>query len=415
MTTTNVTPATLVDAYGKLSGAGGDTLALAPGNYGDGDFWRRFTAPVTITAADPAHPPVFRSLGIKGGSNMVFAGLSVAFTPDAKTVTYSWATRVQEADHITFRDMKIIGGAAVVGLNEDGSGTDVGGNIIGRPTAYGILIQNASEVLIDGGEVASFFKGIFLNVTRKVTIQGVEVHGNRTTAIVGADNSDLTVDGCHLHTASPWNWGHGDHCDLLALWSNASQTTPNARVRIVNNRMEQLEGEAILGMWMMGSGNAPFTDVEISGNQIVVNNLQGILLTNTQRGVVKGNRLYRASPGDPGQSPAILLRENVTGLTLSGNLLGAPISDLSKGSNPATGNTVIDGDANIFKAGPPAPVPPVPTPTPAPTPQPAPAPPPAALPDIVVQLLPGQTVATSKPGKTYKPKPGQRAVFVAPR
>jgi hypothetical protein len=344
-----VTPATLGAAFAKA--APGDTLVLAPGSYGEVDFSRRFAKPVTITCADKAHPPSFNKLSVTGGSYLTLSCLNVDFIPDAKTVTYSWATRIQDSDHITLKGVRIVGGKAVAGLNEDGSGTDVGGNIVGRPTAYGVLINHASDVLIDGGEVASFHKGVMLQWTQKVTIRGVELHDMRTTAIVGADNSDLTIENNYLHSAHPWRWGNGDHADLLALWSNGNQATPNARVRIVNNRMEQLEGEAILGMWMMGSQAAPFTDVEITGNQIVVNNLQGILINNTHGGVIADNRLYRATKGDDEQSPTVLLRENTTGVTLRDNQLGAGISDLSEGKNPAKGNNVIRGDRNIFKKG----------------------------------------------------------------
>jgi hypothetical protein len=344
-----VTPATLRAAFDKA--APGDTLMLAPGSYGDVDFARRFPKPVTITCADKAHPPSFNKLSVSGSSYLTFSCVNVDFAPDAKTVTYSWATRIQESDHITFKDVRIVGGPAIAGLNEDGSGADVGGNIIGRPTAYGVLINHASDVLIDGGEVAGFHKGVMLQWTQKVTIRGVELHDMRTTAIVGADNSDLTIENNYLHSAHPWRWGHGDHADLLALWSNGNQTTPNARVRIVNNRMEQMAGEAILGMWLQGSQAAPFTDFEITGNQIVVNNLQGILINNSHGGVIADNRLYRATKGDDEQSPTVLLRENTTGVTLKGNQLGAEISDLSKGDNPAKGNSVARGDRNIFKTG----------------------------------------------------------------
>ena len=347
-----VTPATLGAAFGKA--APGDTLLLAPGSYGDVDFSRRFTAPVTITCADKAHPPSFNKLSVTGGSYLTLSCLNVNFKPDAKTLTFSWATRIQDSDHITFSGLKIIGGPAISGLNEDGSGADPSGsgNIIGRPTARGLLIQNASDILIEGGELASFFKGVLINSGTRVTIRGVDIHDMRTTAITGAQVPELVVDGNWLHAAHPWRWGNGDHADLLALWSNPNQTEPNARVRIVNNRMEQMEGEAILGMWMMGSGKAPFTDVEITGNQIVVNNLQGILINNTHGGVISDNHLYRATKGDDEQSPTVLLRENTTGVTISGNQFGAGISDLSDGKNPSKGNAVVRGDRNIFKAVP---------------------------------------------------------------
>lgn len=364
-----VTPTTYAAAFATLPAAGGDTLSLAPGSYGFGDFSRKFTSPVMVTAADPTKAPSFSGLAVSGGSNITLRGLAVDWKPNASTLTWSWATRIQDSDHITFSGLKVIGGLAVAGLNEDGTGTDVvtgpfgstnSGNIIGRPTGYGILLQNVSDTLIDGGEVASFYKAVFLNGVRTTTIRGLDVHDNRTTAIVGANVSDVTIDGNWLHAAHPWRWGNGDHADLLALWSNYNQTTPNARVRIVNNRMEQLAGEAILGMWFQGEIAAPFTDFEISGNQITVNNLQGILLSNSGPGKIANNVLRRATAdGDPVQAPTILLRNGVTGIATTNNSLAAPLSDLSGGANTASGNIVVQGPANVAQ-------PPAPTPMPSP-------------------------------------------------
>lgn len=347
--TAPATPQTFAAVFAKA--AAGDTVMLAPGAYGDLEFSRRFSSPVTITCADPARPPSMRSFHFSGASNIVLSCAKVDFVPDVKTITWTPATEVVNSDHITIRNVKIIGGNALSGVEETATDTDRFGNVMGWPTGYGLKVSGSNNVLIEEIELARFHKGLVIASSQQVTVRKSDLHDMRTTSIVGWDVSDLTIEGNDLHDAHPWRWNQtpvGDHADLLALWSDSRQTRPNERVRILNNQMRQTRGEAILGMWFEGKEVAPFTDFEIRGNTFIVNNLQGILLSNTRDGVIADNRMYRAGEGDAKQSPTVLLRNGVSGISVTGNLLGAPLDDKSGAKNPASGNKVVTGDANIW-------------------------------------------------------------------
>lgn len=339
----------------------GDTVALAPGAYGGLDLSRK--TPATVACADPTNRPVLAGLYIGKASGVTATCLDVAWKPDAKSTTWSPAVLIGESAFVTLSDVRVTGGPAVTGVARDFVGyTGNDGNVLGLPTGYGVQVRSSTDVTLEAVEVSSFYKGIVLQGTKRVTIRRANVHDTRTTPIVGSNNSDLLVTDSDLHDVQPWAWGlktsagasYGDHGDFLALWSDANQTTPNANIQIVGNRMIQAKGTPILGMWLEGSAAAPFTDAVIRDNLIVVNNLQGIgPLSNCIRCAITGNTLRRADgSGSAAQSPTVLLRGGSTAVAVSGNTLGAQVDDKSGGVNAVGPNVVVTGPANIFSPAP---------------------------------------------------------------
>ncbi len=334
---------------GALAGAKcGKTISLAEGEFGDVSVeGGGCTSPLVLTSADPAKPAVLRTLRIEGGGVTV-KDLRVAYTPDARSASFSCVVSIDGARDVTLSGLKIIGGGAVTGVAETATEGDNTGNVIGLPTGRGVCIQGSQDVTLSDSEVARFHRGILVNKSSKVTLRKNDIHDMRTTAIVGAQVSDLTIDGNWLHDAHPWRWGQtpvGDHADFLALWSNKGQPEPNARVVVTGNKFEQADGKSILGMWFQGSDSAPFTDAVISNNTFLLANLQGIALWNTKGVTIEGNTMLRTGD-EPKQAPGILLRDGVTGAVMSGNRLNL-IDDKSGGSNKDKGNEMLSGDRNL--------------------------------------------------------------------
>lgn len=329
--TVKATPATLEVAI-RQAGPG-DTIYLAPGEYGNAGVGRRRT-PLTLVSADPANPAIFRTFTVSESSDVTVENIVVNFTPDAKTVSWSCTVNIEESQNVSFLKSRVTGGPAVSGVEMTAKGTDRTDNVIGIPTGRGVCISSSQGVTVADNEVSKFHRGFVMNRVSKVILRHNDVHDMRTTAIVGSEVSDLLIEGNHLHDAHPWRWGEtpaGDHADFLALWSNPNQKTPNARVSVIGNRFEQADGKDILGMWFEGKEAAPFTDAVIAKNVFLIANLQGILLWHTQGARIEQNIMRRVGD-NPKQSPGILLRDGVTGVTMSNNTLNL-IDDNSGGKN----------------------------------------------------------------------------------
>ena len=74
----------------------GDTIRLAPGNYGDVQIQSKtFATEVTITSADPNQPAVMRSLVVYNSSGLNVDNVDVNLTPDATTVAHTSAVRIR--------------------------------------------------------------------------------------------------------------------------------------------------------------------------------------------------------------------------------------------------------------------------------------------------------------------------------
>jgi hypothetical protein len=362
MSTLSATPSTLSTVLAKATA--GDAISLAPGSYGDVTVSGKAYSPaISLTSADPANPAVLRTLTVKGLTGLHVSGLTVAFTPDMTTLGFTQAVTVDGCADVTLDHLKVKGGLAVNGVPETATTLDSTDNVIGRPCGRGVTIMNSHDVALTNSEVTVFDRGVLIASSQSVLIQQNDIHGLRHTGMVGGGFSDVTIDGNLIRDADPWRVGQtpvGDHSDMLAFWSGAGQTTPNARVKITNNVMLQNKAPS-LGMWFQGGGDgkSPFTDFTIAGNLIAVPNLQGIALWQAQGGTISGNTLVQTQVPQmtaeqvTKQLPTVLLLDDVSGVTVTNNALGVAMADRT-GLSTASGNTLTapskDGGVTEIKA-----------------------------------------------------------------
>ena len=339
MTTYTVSTATQLTSTLNLAKAG-DSITLAAGNYGDVSISKQFATDVTITA-QTAGAAVFKSLTLNDSSHIAIDGVSVSFTPTATTYTWTPAVGIYDSDNITFIHGTVTGGAAVTGVAQTATTTDFSGNVLGLATGYGISVSGSTTVKVDDTEVSNFYKGISLYKSDYVTLSHNDVHDTRTTSIVVAGGSHITVDANHLHDVKPWAWdtSYGDHGDFLAMWTNSGQTTASTDIKVTNNLMEQGAGKAVLGMWLQGDA-AGYTNVQITGNAILNGNYQGILLWDVTGGTIANNTLLQTSGADWKSQPGVILGNGAEQISVHDNKVGS-IEDKS-GSAGSLANTIAN-------------------------------------------------------------------------
>ena len=73
MSSVTVNVASAAELKAALANAsGGETIVLAPGDYGALSFKHQLPSEVTITSADADHPAVFERVSLNGASNLTF-------------------------------------------------------------------------------------------------------------------------------------------------------------------------------------------------------------------------------------------------------------------------------------------------------------------------------------------------------
>lgn len=308
----------------------GDTITIPPGDYGD--VLIRRVSGLTIRAAGAR----FRTLLMSEVTAFALLGVTIALTPDAKSVSSTSALRITLSKGVTIDGGKITGGLAVAGLPQDTpvtvSRSAVGDAIIGLPIGRGVTIENSNDVTLRRLDVSGFHKAVVLSNVSGLRILGNELHDVRTSPIVGGNVSRALIEDNHLHTARPWNYGgKGDHGDFIHLWTVAGkQTGPSDDIVIRGNLIDQGQGDPILGIYFDDKGNGlGFAGVVIEDNTVLNGNAQGIALERVQ-GIIRRNVMAQTS-GTPKQGPSILFRE-ACDVLVEGNSLPDTYGTIAKAS-----------------------------------------------------------------------------------
>lgn len=288
--------------------AGGDTIQLATGNYGDFSFsGKTFSSEVTIISQDAGKPATFNTLSLSNVGNLTVDSIFVDFTPTAETLNHSAGLSVRYGTNITITNSVFEGGVS-----------PVDGLLIGR----GISVINSENIEISNNDVSHFRRGIMTGQVDQLTISYNHVHDNRTSTLSGGDVSNVLIEGNHLESSNPNNFGgDGDHGDFIHYWTSQGQTGFSENFVIRNNFIEQGSGTALLGIYLDNNDNPyGFKNVLIENNVLHNSNGQGIRLEDVEGGVVRNNSLLQAS-GDFRDAPRIRIEDGSHNILLENNIV----------------------------------------------------------------------------------------------
>ena len=312
MTTRTATPATFVKMLANVRS--GDTLVLAPGNYGALTLsHKHFADDVTIKGG------TFTSVTFAKVSGVTLDGTTVIFTPTANSTSNSQAIRIWGSDDISILNAKVTGGESVNGVVKSATKLDASGNVLGLPVGKGINIDSSSDIVISDSVISKFAKGITFSDVTNLTISDNQIHSLRTTPISGSGHDGLTITGNHTWNSSPWNYGGtGDHGDRIHLWTD---DRPWTNVVISGNLLTQGAGAPMMGIYLddnlKGFG---FPDVLISGNTVIDGNGQGMRLENVSGMVVDNELIWSGTGRAHNDTPRFQIADNVHDVTFLNNI-----------------------------------------------------------------------------------------------
>ena len=327
-----ITVSSLSGLYAALASAtGGETIALAPGNYGNmflgakSKFDITFPSNVTITSADPGNPAVFTGLDIRDAANLTFDSVVFDYTFAEGQPIYTKPFKISGGENITIRNSTFDGDVAQgVSAVDDGFGY-----------GQGLSVRGTNNVTIEGNEFYNFHRGLVVGDGDNIAVTNNEIHSIRSDGMNFTGVQDVLIEGNYIHDfrRPP---SSSDHADMIQFWTNGT-TRPTTDVTIRGNILDIGEGSPTQSIFMrndmvdrgLAGPEMFYRNVTIEDNLITNAHAHGITVGETAGLVIRQNSVLHADGGNQdGQDasveiPRISVAGSSTDVTITGNVTAA--------------------------------------------------------------------------------------------
>lgn len=285
--------------------AAGDTIKVAPGNYGAFEFKNlKPSSAINIVAANSLDRPVFSNLKVTNSRKLNLAGLIVSSPAPADAGRAGYAATVSRSSSIRLSGMVIHGvlGSGVAG--ETG----------------GLHLSNSINVTVTGNSFTELSHAIMTSGSSRMTIADNGFSGIRIDGIISDGASGSTFTRNRFSSFRP---EAGDHVDAIQLF-NTGNPTRNATISdnlMIGSNLGQMQG---VFMTNASGDRAQLDQIKITNNLMWGTMYNGIAAYTANRVSVTGNRLYSNTLLDDAPKTWVRL-EGVTTATTTRNYAGAYI------------------------------------------------------------------------------------------
>ena len=335
-------PADLAAALAQA--APGAVLLLAPGDYGALTLTPETRkGAVTLRAADPAAPARFSGLDLRGVTDITLEGLTFAYRYKPGDPLWAAPFAVTDSQNVTLRHCLFAGDLVTSGPAADQ----------GYAAGVGLAVDHATDLVIDGNRFVTFFRGLTVSDSDRVTVSGNDVSGIRSDGMDFVADQGLLVADNVLHdfqTAA----ASDDHPDMIQFWT-AGTTRPTRDVVIRDNVLNAGLGSwtqsILMGNEMVAGGQAGpemrYRNITITGNVILNAHLHGISVGEADGVRIAHNTLIHLARADGGRdnptlwTPRINLTETSDHVTVEGNATAAIVGGENRPDWTVKGNVLI--------------------------------------------------------------------------
>lgn len=258
-------------AIGKA--VGGDTIALASGNYTSLSVSsRNFSSAVTITSLDGAAPAHFDRLSLSQVTNLTLTNLDIGRALTGTESTSLTMNQISNSKNIVVE------------------GTKFHGSLDGNPQNDGLLlaVRGSDTVTVRGCEFTEGSRGAFFNRSSNLTISDNNVHLLRCDGFDLAAVQNVLIQGNRIGGFVP---AAGDHPDAIQFWTT-NETVGSSHITIRDNVILSPSAAGNQGIFMSDEvGTLPYEDVNIVNNLLYSNGGQwhGIYLNHALSGTIGNN------------------------------------------------------------------------------------------------------------------------------
>jgi hypothetical protein len=256
-----------------VTARGGDTILLAPGDYGNVK-WDRFRytgGHVNIRSADPANRARFGRMLLYGASNISVSGIDAASSLNP-------VVAISGSD-VRFTGNRIRGAVANQDPWDD--------------SQTGVWVRFANRVMVASNDFQDLRLGVYIQRSFDVALR----HNSFTHLREGVNVASVTrgdISHNFFHAFSP-RYNAGEHPDAIQFW-NHNEPYGSTDVTLRNNYMALSNTGAIHGFFIGNENPAlPHSRFEISGNIYYGSALHGISLGKVNDARVFNNTVV-ASP-----------------------------------------------------------------------------------------------------------------------
>ncbi len=255
----------------------GDRILLAPGAYGDLTIGpRRGRGALTIMAATPGVPPVFRSVFLRDTEEVTLDTLTVIFGATAEPLT-ARAVEVRRSSGVRLVRLTVVSA-------ENGVAGD---------DAYGVIIRDSERVSVANSHIHDVFRGVAVFDSGHVAVSGNRVLRAGSDGVVARGAVSLTIENnsfTDFDPVDPARW----HPDAIQLWSRGGMRA-NERIVIRGNVIRRGRGGPAQGIFVKTPEIAT-RDILVEGNVIEQSMGQGIFVQNGVDVTIRGNVLSAVEP-----------------------------------------------------------------------------------------------------------------------
>lgn len=281
------------ELYEALANAnGGDTIELAPGDYGNLNLSSQsaaYDAPVTIISADPQAPASFSQMNLNGVANLTFDNVVFDYTYNSADELWSSPFLVTDSSNITIRN-SVFDGDVASGRSEidDGYGF-----------AKGLTVRASSGVSIENNEFTTWHRGLVVEQSEDIAVRGNEVHSIRSDGLNFVEVQSVIIEDNYIHDFKG-SLNSGDHRDMIQFWTTGTDT-PSTDIIIRNNVLNSGRGDFTQSIFMrnevvdLGSAGTEmfYRNITIEENVIINAHLHGITVGETDGLRIQNNTVVR--------------------------------------------------------------------------------------------------------------------------
>lgn len=250
---------------------GGETILLAPGEYGDVAFDnRRFTAPVTIASKSGDTPAKIARLQIVASSNLVLRHLDVGGLLRPGERDFTATIKVAGADHLKLEKLFIHGS---LNDNPDDDGR-------------GLVVVQSQAVTVADSQFRDLRVGVVFDKCKSVQVSGNVFEDMRSDGGNFADCWAVRVVGNRFSDFHPIK---GDHPDAIQFWMTG-KGIGSGDIIVRDNVILQGSGIGPQGIFVSDARDGKYTGVDITNNLVYSNDFYlGIFVSGVVAPKIFGN------------------------------------------------------------------------------------------------------------------------------